>query len=44
VGDWRAWSGEWRWLLMFGVVAAGAAGYGLGLLASGWRPRQLRGP
>ncbi|WP_290885585.1 murein biosynthesis integral membrane protein MurJ [Arenimonas sp.] len=44
VGDWRAWSGELRWLLMLGVVAAGAAAYGLGLLASGWRPRQLRGP
>ena len=44
IGDWRAWSGEWRWLLMLGVVAAGAAAYGLGLLASGWRPRELRGP
>ena len=36
--------GGLRWLLMLGVVAAGAAAYGLGLLASGWRPRQLRGP
>jgi putative peptidoglycan lipid II flippase len=44
IGDWRAWSGEMRWLLMFGVVGAGAAGYGLGLLAAGWRPRELRGP
>ncbi len=44
VGDWRAWSGGMRWVWMFSVVAAGAGGYGLALLASGWRPRELRGP
>ncbi|MBW8367612.1 MAG: murein biosynthesis integral membrane protein MurJ [Arenimonas sp.] len=44
IGDWRAWSGSMRWVLLLAVVAAGAAGYGLALLASGWRPRELRGP
>ena len=44
IGDWRAWSGAMRWLLMLGVVAAGAGAFGLALLASGWRPRELRGP
>jgi len=44
VGDWRAWSGAMRWALMGAVVVTGAAGYGLALLASGWRPRELRGP
>ncbi len=44
IGDWRAWSGEMRWLLMLAVVAAGAGAFGLALLLSGWRPRELRGP
>ncbi|MBW8311997.1 MAG: murein biosynthesis integral membrane protein MurJ [Rhizobium sp.] len=43
VGDWRAWGGLARWLLLLGVVAAGAGAYGLALLATGWRPRDLRG-
>ena len=44
IGDWRAWSGAMRWVLMLGVIAAGAGAFGLALLASGWRPRELRGP
>lgn len=44
IGDWRAWSGTMRWVLMLGVVAAGAGAFGLALLATGWRPRELRGP
>ena len=44
IGDWRAWSGEMRWLLMLGAVASGAGAFGVALLASGWRPRELRGP
>jgi len=44
IGDWRAWSGSMRWALLLAAVAAGAAAYGLALLASGWRPRELRGP
>lgn len=44
VGDWRVWSGLARWCWLLAVVAAGAAGYGLALLATGWRPRDLRGP
>ncbi len=44
IGDWRAWSGTMRWLLMLGAVAAGAGAFGLALLVSGWRPRELRGP
>jgi putative peptidoglycan lipid II flippase len=43
VGDWRAWAGPARWGLLLAVVAAGAGGYGLALLATGWRPRELRG-
>ena len=43
VGDWRARGGVARWLLLLGVVAAGAGAYGLALLATGWRPRDLRG-
>jgi putative peptidoglycan lipid II flippase len=42
-GDWRSWSGVWRWTWLFATVAAGTAAYGLGLLATGWRPRELRG-
>ncbi len=44
IGDWRAWSGSMRWALLLAAVVAGAAAYGLALLASGWRPRELRGP
>ena len=44
VGDWRTWSGPARWAWLLSAVVAGAAAYGLGLLAMGWRPRQLRGP
>jgi len=44
IGDWRAWSGAMRWLLMLGVVVAGAGAFGLALLVAGWRPRELRGP
>ena len=43
IGDWRAWHGGMRWALLLGVVAAGAAAYGLALLATGWRLRDLRG-
>jgi putative peptidoglycan lipid II flippase len=31
---------RWTWLLA--MVASGALAYGLGLLATGWRPRELR--
>ncbi|WP_339826321.1 murein biosynthesis integral membrane protein MurJ [uncultured Arenimonas sp.] len=44
IGDWRAWAGVARWGLLLAVVGAGAGAYGLGLLAMGWRPRELRGP
>lgn len=43
VGDWRAWAGAARWGLLLAVVAAGAAAYGLALMATGWRLRELRG-
>ena len=43
VGDWRLWSGWARWGWLMAVVAAGAGAYGLALLATGWRPRELRG-
>lgn len=43
IGDWREFAGFWRWALLFGVIAAGAGAYGLGLLVCGWRPRELRG-
>ena len=43
VGDLRAWSGAARWGLLLAEVAAGAAAYGLALMACGWRPRELRG-
>jgi len=36
LGEWA----RWRWLLA--MVSAGAAAYALGLLATGWRPRELR--
>lgn len=40
--DWRALHGLWRWSWLFGTILAGAATYGVVLLASGWRPRELR--
>lgn len=43
IGDWREWAGLARWALLLAVVGAGAGAYGLGLLAGGWRPRDLRG-
>lgn len=43
VGDWTAiGSPWWRVGLLLGVVAAGAAAYGVALLAMGLRPRDLR--
>ena len=44
VGDWRSWTGWTRWAWLLATVAAGAGAYGLALLATGWRPRDLRGP
>jgi len=42
VGDFGA-LGEWaRWAWLGATIGAGAGAYGLGLLAAGWRPRQLR--
>jgi len=43
VGDWRAWAGPARWCLLLAAVAAGAGAYGLALLVTGWRLRDLRG-
>ena len=31
-----------RWMWLAAMVASGALAYGLGLLAAGWRPRELR--
>lgn len=43
VGDWTAIGNPWwRVGLLLGVVAAGAAAYGVALLAMGLRPRDLR--
>ncbi|TXK65920.1 murein biosynthesis integral membrane protein MurJ [Alkalisalibacterium limincola] len=42
IGEFSA-LGEWmRWGVLLGVVGAGAAAYGAGLLLTGWRPRELR--
>jgi putative peptidoglycan lipid II flippase len=42
VGDWGLLPPLQRWLWLGLTVGAGAASYGLGLLACGWRPRMLR--
>ena len=43
IGDWTAMSDPWRRAaLLLAVIAAGAAAYGLTLIAMGLRPRHLR--
>ena len=44
VGDWTALTVPWRWTWLLAAVAAGAAAYGLVMLATGLRLRHLRGP
>ncbi|MDQ3056557.1 MAG: murein biosynthesis integral membrane protein MurJ [Pseudomonadota bacterium] len=43
IGDWTAFDAPQRVLWLLLVIAAGAAAYGLTLLAAGLRPRDLRG-
>ena len=42
VGDWTALSMLWRWVWLLAAVSAGAAAYGVVLVALGLRPRHLR--
>ena len=44
VGEWTALTVPWRWIWLLAAVAAGAAAYGLVMLATGLRLRHLRGP
>ena len=42
VGEWTALSMTWRWAWLLAAVSAGAAAYGVVLVALGLRPRHLR--
>lgn len=42
VGDWTVLPTLWRWIWLMAAVAAGAAAYGVTVLALGLRPRHLR--
>jgi putative peptidoglycan lipid II flippase len=42
IGDWGSLATTRRLILLLGVIAGGAASYGLTLLLAGWRPGALR--